>query len=79
MHRLCVCAALLLLGVPLIAAVDRGSVEVFGNDGEVALSVGVLLAAEDRSLALSAREGELTVKALTVHVLKSAWERAAAY
>ena len=60
--------------VRLQILVDRGSIEVFGNDGAVALSAGVLLSPEDRSLALSARDGEVTVTALAVHVLKSAWK-----
>jgi fructan beta-fructosidase len=53
---------------------DRGSVEVFGNGGQTALSVGVLLSPDDRSLALSARGGEAAVTALEVNLLKSAWK-----
>jgi fructan beta-fructosidase len=54
--------------------VDRGSVEVFGNDGQLALSVGVLISPDERSLALSARGGEAKVIAIDVNVLKSAWK-----
>jgi fructan beta-fructosidase len=54
--------------------VDRGSVEVFGNDGQTALSAGVLISPDDRSLALSARGGEAKVSTLEVNVLKSAWK-----
>ncbi len=53
---------------------DRGSVEVFGNDGQVALSAGVLVPADKRSLILSAKGGEAKVDSLVVHVLKSAWK-----
>jgi fructan beta-fructosidase len=60
--------------VRLRILVDRGSVEVFANDGQVALSAGVLVPVDNRSLLLSARGGEAKVSALTVHVLKSAWE-----
>jgi fructan beta-fructosidase len=59
--------------VRLRIMVDRGSVEVFGNDGRVALSAGVLVPVDDRSLALSAKGGAVAVPALTVNVLKSAW------
>jgi fructan beta-fructosidase len=60
--------------VRLRILVDRGSIEVFGNDGQAALSVGVLISPDDRSLALSARGGEAKVNALEVNVLKSAWK-----
>jgi fructan beta-fructosidase len=60
--------------VRLRIVVDRGSVEVFANDGQVALSAGVLVPVENRSLRLSVRGGEAKVGALTVHVLKSAWQ-----
>jgi sucrose-6-phosphate hydrolase SacC (GH32 family) len=59
--------------VTLQILVDRGSVEVFGNAGRVALSAGVLVLPENRSLALSAQGGAVTVTALAVHELKSAW------
>ncbi len=60
--------------VRLQVLVDRGSVEVFGNGGEVALSAAVLVAPDNRSLSLSAEGGEVKVPSLAVHVLKSAWE-----
>jgi fructan beta-fructosidase len=59
--------------VRLRLLVDRGSVEVFGNDGRVALSVGVLVSPEDRALALGVSGGAVKVTALAVHVLRSAW------
>ena len=43
------------------------------NDGEVALSAGVLVAVDNQSLALTARGGEAKVKLLEVKILKSAW------
>jgi fructan beta-fructosidase len=60
--------------VRLQILVDRGSIEVFGNDGQVALSAGALVPADDRSLSLSARGGEAKVESLTVHELRSAWK-----
>ncbi|HJT77417.1 MAG TPA: GH32 C-terminal domain-containing protein, partial [Gemmataceae bacterium] len=59
--------------VRLRMLVDRGSVEVFGNDGRVALSVGVLVPPENQSLALTAAGGAVKVSALTIHMLRSAW------
>jgi fructan beta-fructosidase len=53
---------------------DRGSVEVFANDGQAALSAGVLVSPDERSLSLSAKGGEPNVTALEVNVLKSAWK-----
>ncbi len=60
--------------VRLRILVDRGSVEVFGNDGQVALSAGVLVSPDERSVSLSAKGGMAKVDALDVHVLKSAWK-----
>lgn len=60
--------------VRLQILVDRGSVEVFGNDGQVALSAGVLVPVDNRSLALSAKGGQAKVSELKVSVLKSAWQ-----
>jgi fructan beta-fructosidase len=54
--------------------VDHGSVEVFGNDGQVALSAGVLVPADNQSLALSTKGSEAKAKRLEVKVLKSAWK-----
>jgi fructan beta-fructosidase len=61
--------------VRLRILVDRGSVEVFGNDGQVALSAGVLVPIEGRSLTLAARGGEAAVGTLEVNVLESAWRQ----
>ncbi len=61
--------------VALQILVDRGSIEVFGNDGQVALSAGVLLPVDNQALTLSARGGDASVSILTVNMLKSAWKR----
>ncbi len=55
--------------VALRILVDRGSVEIFGNKGEVALSVGARPAVTDRSLRFSAEGGTARILWLNVHVL----------
>jgi fructan beta-fructosidase len=62
--------------ISLRLLVDRGSIELFGNDGRLAVSVGVLLADDNRTLALSARGGPVRVRSLDVFALKSAWPQA---
>jgi fructan beta-fructosidase len=53
--------------------VDRGSIEIFGNDGRVAVSVGVIPADENRALGLSAHGGAVGVRSLEVFELVSSW------
>jgi len=53
--------------------IDRGSIEVFGNGGQVALSVGVTPPDDKRTLALFAQDGNVRVHSLDVFELKSAW------
>jgi fructan beta-fructosidase len=59
--------------VRLRLLVDRGSVEVFGNDGRVALSAGVRPAEGERSVAVFSRGGNTRLRSLEVFELKSAW------
>jgi fructan beta-fructosidase len=54
--------------------VDRGSIEVFGNGGRTALSVGGVLAADDRSLKTEVAGTGARLKSLKVVELKSAWK-----
>jgi fructan beta-fructosidase len=61
--------------VRLRLLVDRGSIEVFGDDGRVALSVGVIPHDEDHSLELFTRGGDTRVRSLEVFELESAWPR----
>jgi sucrose-6-phosphate hydrolase SacC (GH32 family) len=58
--------------------VDRASIEIFGNDGRVALPVGVILDDRERSLEVFCRGGPATLHTLEVHELRSAWGRRAA-
>ena len=60
--------------VALRMLIDRGSIEVFGNDGQIALSAGMLLPPSQQTLALSAKGGDVAVSALTMNRLNSAWE-----
>ncbi len=54
---------------------DRGSIEVFVNDGQAAVSVGVILADKNRSLEAFSQGGATGVKALEVFEMKSGWEK----
>jgi fructan beta-fructosidase len=54
---------------------DRGSLEIFGNDGRVAMSIGVLFPGDRKSLDIFSRGGDTRVAALEVFELKSAWEK----
>jgi fructan beta-fructosidase len=59
--------------VRLRLLVDRGSVEVFGNDGRVAISAGVRPPEGERSPAAFSRGGGTRLRSLEVFELKSAW------
>jgi len=59
--------------VRLRLLVDHGSIEVFSNDGAVAMSVAVIPPDKERSLSLFARGGTARVAALEVIEMRSAW------
>jgi len=52
---------------------DKGSIEVFGNDGRVAMSVGITPNLADHALGLRSLGGSAFLKALEVFPLESAW------
>ncbi len=54
--------------------VDRTSLEIFGNHGELSMSFCFLPAAANHSLALRADDGGVRIVSLTVHELRSAWD-----
>ena len=64
--------------VSLQLLIDRTSLEIFGNRGEVSMAFCFLPAATNHSLALRANgrsvRGGVRVVSLTVHALRSAWE-----
>ena len=59
--------------VRLEILVDRGSVEVFGNSGRVALSVAGLVAPDDKSFAIDVTGAGAKLRSLKIVELKSAW------
>lgn len=64
--------------VSLQLLIDRTSLEIFGNQGEVSMSFCFLPAAANHRLALKANgrsaQGGVRIVSLTVHELRSAWE-----
>jgi sucrose-6-phosphate hydrolase SacC (GH32 family) len=53
--------------------IDRSSIEVFGNQGQVAYPFGFLPEADDRSLTLYTKAGNTRVSLLEVYELRSIW------
>ena len=53
--------------------VDRTSLEVYGNDGQVAMTSRCLFKPENRSLAIFAEGGSAKIVSLEVHPLESVW------
>jgi len=62
--------------VRLRILVDRTTVEVFGNDGEIVISACFIPKDDDRSLKMFATGGPARVASLRIHKLKSAWKEA---
>jgi fructan beta-fructosidase len=52
---------------------DRGSIEVFGNDGRVAMSIASIPDDANRSIGVFSRGGPTQVRSLVAHELRSAW------
>jgi fructan beta-fructosidase len=59
--------------IRLRVLLDRGSIEVFGNDGRVAMSVGVIPDDGDQTLGLFADGGPARIASLKVFPMRSAW------
>ena len=59
----------------LVVLVDRSSIEVFANEGEVALAVGILPQDDNRSLEIFAAGGSAKIERLLVYALRSIWQR----
>ena len=60
-------------GVRLRVLVDRASIEIFGNDGRIALPIGVIPVGDDDSLEIFTGGDAVRVRSLEVHELRSAW------
>lgn len=54
--------------------VDRTSVDIFGNDGQLYMPMGVVLAPDNKSFAISAKGGEVQINSMETYELKSAWK-----
>lgn len=59
----------------LTVLVDRGSVEVFADDGLVAMSVAAVPDEKNRKLELIPHGGEITIQGVRVNRMKSAWDK----
>jgi fructan beta-fructosidase len=59
--------------ISLRILVDRTAVDIFGDGGQLYLPMGVVVAAANRNLGLSATGGAAHVNSLTVYELQSAW------
>lgn len=55
--------------------VDRGSVEVFADDGAVVMSVAAIPDEKNRKVVLDPRGGEVKLVGASVYRMKSAWEK----
>jgi sucrose-6-phosphate hydrolase SacC (GH32 family) len=54
--------------------VDRTSIEIFANDGQVYMPMGVIHPEDNKSVRVLAEGGPVKVESLDVHLLKSAWQ-----
>ena len=61
--------------VQLEILVDRLSIEIFGNAGRIYMPMGMVLDVDNKSLGISAQGGTATIQSITVHEMKSAWNR----
>ncbi|MEM1506921.1 MAG: glycoside hydrolase family 32 protein [Candidatus Bathyarchaeia archaeon] len=59
--------------IRLQVLVDKTSIEVFGNDGAIILSVGAIFDSSDRLLEAYSRGGKTKVKLLEIYELSSVW------
>ncbi|MDB6040883.1 MAG: sacC [Verrucomicrobiales bacterium] len=53
---------------------DRTSIDIFGNDGRLYMSAGVIVPSENRSMEVFAKGGAAQINSLEVHELKSTWD-----
>ena len=60
--------------VRLQVLVDRASLEIFGNDGRVALPLGVPFSEQDHTLACTTSDGAIVLSSLVVYPLRSIWQ-----
>ena len=53
---------------------DRTSVDIFGNNGELYMPMGIVIPSDNNALELSAKGGTAQVESLIVYELQSAWK-----
>ena len=61
--------------VRLRILVDRTSMEIYVNEGEVCMSSCFVPLERDTNVRICAQNGTVRVRSLVVHPLRSAWER----
>ena len=61
--------------IKLHILLDRCTLEVFGNDGLIAMSSCFRHNPDDKSLEIYTTDGDIKVVSLEVYELKSAWKR----
>jgi len=54
--------------------VDRTSIEIFGNNGEIYMPIGVIPPDDNKSLEVFSKGGNVKVNCLEVYELRSVWE-----
>lgn len=59
--------------ISLRMLVDTASVEIFGNEGEVYMPIGVIFDKDNLSISLSTKGGEAIADSLDVYELESIW------
>jgi fructan beta-fructosidase len=59
--------------IRLRVLVDRGSIEIFANDGRATISVGAKPRLADQAVELSTKAGDLIVSSFNIAKLRSAW------
>jgi len=61
--------------ITLEILVDRNSIEIFGNSGQVYMPIGQILSEENKRLELFSRGSDVKVDRLDVYELKSIWKK----
>jgi fructan beta-fructosidase len=60
--------------IRLRVLVDRGSLDIFGDDGLLYMPMGVMVSPENQSLNLCSKGGAAKIDSLLIYPLKSAWK-----
>ncbi len=60
--------------IQLRVFVDRTAVDIFGNNGEVYMPMGIVVASDNQSLEISAKGGAARIESLTVYELQTTWK-----